>query len=146
MLQIQRLMSAKHSRNDESPSWASWIRTSECRSQSPVPYRLAIAQEEGWVKGFEPLASRATIWRANQLRYTHHNGLIIFNCTLMCERNEPEGIRTPDPRLRRPLLYPTELQTRKRVMGIEPTYPAWKAGVLPLNYTRIFNYLVENSG
>ena len=28
----------------------------------------------------------------------------------------------------------------KRVMGIEPTYPAWKAGVLPLNYTRIFNY------
>ena len=24
-------------------------------------------------------------------------------------------------------------------MGIEPTYPAWKAGVLPLNYTRIFN-------
>ena len=26
----------------------------------------------------------------------------------------------------------------KRVMGIEPTYPAWKAGVLPLNYTRMF--------
>ena len=25
----------------------------------------------------------------------------------------------------------------KRVMGIEPTYPAWKAGVLPLNYTRV---------
>ena len=59
-----------------------------------------------------------------------------------------EGIRTPDPRLRRPLLYPAELRTHsiaaalhlknaKRVMGIEPTYPAWKAGVLPLNYTRI---------
>ena len=33
--------------------------------------------------------------------------------------------------------------TKKRVMGIEPTYPAWKAGVLPLNYTRIgiFNLL-----
>ena len=27
-------------------------------------------------------------------------------------------------------------QQKKRVMGIEPTYPAWKAGVLPLNYTR----------
>jgi hypothetical protein len=25
---------------------------------------------------------------------------------------EPEGIRTPDPRLRRPMLYPTELQTQ----------------------------------
>ena len=25
----------------------------------------------------------------------------------------------------------------ERVMGIEPTYPAWKAGVLPLNYTRM---------
>ena len=25
----------------------------------------------------------------------------------------------------------------ERVMGIGPTRPAWKAGVLPLNYTRI---------
>ena len=29
-------------------SWASRIRTGECRSQSPVPYRLAIAQEGGY--------------------------------------------------------------------------------------------------
>ena len=28
-------------------------------------------------------------------------------------------------------------QDMERVMGIEPTRPAWKAGVLPLNYTRI---------
>ena len=27
--------------------------------------------------------------------------------------------------------------TLERVMGIEPTRPAWKAGILPLNYTRI---------
>ena len=62
----------------------------------------------------------------------------------------PGGARTPGLLLRRQLLYPTELLARmqylaarpegmERVMGIEPTYPAWKAGVLPLNYTRIFN-------
>ena len=27
----------------------------------------------------------------------------------------------------------------ERVMRIELTYPAWKAGVLPLNYTRIIS-------
>ena len=36
------------------------------------------------------------------------------------------------------LLYPPELQAlMERVMGIEPTRPAWKAGILPLNYTRM---------
>ena len=47
--------------------------------------------------GLEPMISRTTIWRANQLHHTHHN--------------EPGGIRTLDLRLRRPLLYPAELQT-----------------------------------
>ena len=28
----------------------------------------------------------------------------------------------------------------ERMMGIEPTYPAWEAGVLPFNYTRMFFY------
>ena len=65
--------------------WASWIRTSECSSQSAVPYRLAIAQRRRVDTGIRTLASRATIWRANQLRYTHHS--------------VPEGIRTPDPGL-----------------------------------------------
>ena len=46
----------------------------------------------------------------------------------------PEGIRTPDPRLRRPLLYPTELLARRmeQVTGIEPASPAWKAGALAI--------------
>ncbi len=35
----------------------------------------------GWMKGFEPSASRATIWRANQLRHIHHIHLPM-RCTL----------------------------------------------------------------
>ncbi len=31
-------------------------------------------------------------------------------------------------------------------MGIEPTLSAWKAEVLPLNYTRRPNWLVEGGG
>ena len=116
--------------------------------------------------GLEPTIFGTTIRRVNQLHYTHHillspsTGSLRQGCGTdpfikydRFERvNEPGGIRTLDLRLRRPLLYPAELQTRinfipvyrlltdhsvrKRVMGIEPTYPALKAGVLPLNYTR----------
>ena len=51
----------------------------------------------------------------------------------------PGETRTPGLLLRRQLLYPAELQAHvERVMGIEPTQPAWKAGILPLNYTREF--------
>ena len=44
---------------------------------------------------------------------------------LLSKNGATGGIRTPDPRLRRPLLYPTELQTRKVVgaTGFEPTTP-----------------------
>ncbi len=39
-----------------------------------------------------------------------------------------------------------ELSTEERVMGIEPTPPAWKAGALPLSYTRnIFGSASESA-
>ena len=36
-----------------------------------------------------------------------------------------------------PALQVPSAKKLERVMGIEPTYPAWKAGALPLSYTRI---------
>lgn len=70
-----------------------------------------------------------------QLNYTHHR---TDARPVQRDDGTPEGTRTPDPLLRRQLLYPPELQARmERVMGIEPTRPAWKAGILPLNYTRM---------
>ena len=67
--------------------------------------------------GLEPMISRTTIWRANQLHHTHHITYRTVFCPTkyhrikFCGLNEPGGIRTLDLRLRRPLLYPAELQT-----------------------------------
>ena len=49
-----------------------------------------------------------------------------------------DGARTRGLDLGKVARYQLRHYRIKRVMGIEPTYPAWKAGVLPLNYTRVF--------
>ena len=70
-----------------------------------------------------------------QLRYTHH----ILARLKGLEPLAPclEGRCSIQLSYRR-LLIPQGHKQLERVMGIEPTRPAWKAGVLPLNYTRTY--------
>ena len=78
----------------------------------------------GWIIGFEPTTSRATTWRSNQLSYIHHllarlKGLEPLTYCL-------EGSCSIQ------LSYKRIFNFMERVMGIEPTQPAWKAGILAI--------------
>ena len=148
------------------------FRTCYLQSHNLALYRLSYARHIQWCvrrgtphaphfgapgeteeSGEPVLVSQALLWRAWR-DYSAFAPCVRKAGGRTCSRlsalfGAPGETRTPDTRLRRPLLYPAELQARKckriapkpwwleRVMGIEPTQPAWKASVLPLNYTRI---------
>ena len=101
-------------------------------NEKSTEYRLfslyTVLFEMGWVMGLEPTAFRATTWRSNQLSYTHRMARL--------ERLElPTYCLEGSCSIQ--LSYKRMSKKMERVMGIEPTRPAWKAGILPLNYTRI---------
>ena len=39
-----------------------------------------------------------------------------------------------------------QLESMERVTGIEPAWPAWKAGALPLSYTRMWCLEAKGTG
>ena len=64
----------------------------------------------GWIMGFEPTTLGTTIRCSNQLSYIHH-------CNNYYSGGAPDRTRTCNPRLRRPVLYPVELQAPKPGTG-----------------------------
>ncbi len=72
--------------------WASWIRTSASRSQSPLPYRLAMAQRFDCMAvptGLEPAISCVTGRHVNHYT-TGPRSAGVFPCVI----SDPYGIRT----------------------------------------------------
>ena len=86
----------------------------------------------GWMMGLEPTAPRATIWCSSRLSYTHHAQAIKLKMA------SPEGFEPPTYGLEVRCSIQLSHRDKKmeRVAGIEPAQPAWKAGALPLSYTR----------
>ena len=136
-------------------TWLGWRDSNPLyRSQSPVCYHYTTSHYSPVVKrkrigiAPNPILLWGGIWGSNPRHPEPQSGalpteLIPPYCPEPFGAGAPGGTRTPGLLLRRQLLYPAELlalieqpSEMERVRGIGPPYPAWKAGILPLNYTR----------
>ena len=72
---------------------------------------MIVATATGWIQGFEPWASRATIWRANQLRYTHHRDVIVSRLARQIVALEAQGSN--------PCIHPVAVATI--IVGLSPS-------------------------
>ena len=84
-------------------NWASWIRTNVMQESKSCALPLGDSPSKMY------LTAEGGYRDSNPGPPEPQSGALT-NCAIPTI-SEPEGIRTPDPRLRRPLLYPAELQT-----------------------------------
>jgi hypothetical protein len=115
--------------------WGSWIRTNASRSQSPLPYRLAIPQKNrrrGRLVGIEPTHARATIWCVNHFAIVAIH--IYFMAGAVGIEPTPEVLETSVL----PLNYAPSINGGGRIRTAEPKGSGFTVRrVWPLRYPSI---------